>query len=443
MSDLPPKRTGLSLYANLLEPENSASTTATAASAPASADTKKKLSDSALRFQPIRRAAPTKQKQQKPPFPKPSPATPSNPDQPPPPPSSFASALSAPAAAPTKSRLADWAPTEEDEWLYGTGEKRQRGGRRNKKRRETEQRETDWDDMYDPARPTNVDEYMHSPARMHDVRVWKDVLYAHRAGADGGFSEDDGVTDDARYDVRGISPPRSPPAARLVPQDISDDASGDAVYARRLAMSQNPPASTPAGVVASSAPLLYAQPDSGSQDKPSSVAPAQQGPSFGNRIMSKYGWTRGSGLGAASDGITSALAVKVDKRRKRPDAEGGGWAEPERVMITGGKRKDGGSGRYGKMSEVVVLRGMLEGMQDLAAEIEAGLSQEIGEECGDKYGRVDRVYIHQPSRQVFIKFTDQISALRAVSELDGRIFNGNTIRPAYFDPDQFDAGKFT
>ncbi|KAG8427784.1 hypothetical protein J3459_006351 [Metarhizium acridum] len=64
------------------------------------------------------------------------------------------------------------------------------------------------------------------------------------------------------------------------------------------------------------------------------------------------------------------------------------------------------------MSDVVVLQNMLENMPDLQAEIADGLGQEIGEECGEKYGRVERLYIDQPTRRVFIKFTDQVSALR-------------------------------
>ncbi|KAK1770892.1 hypothetical protein QBC33DRAFT_526081 [Phialemonium atrogriseum] len=69
------------------------------------------------------------------------------------------------------------------------------------------------------------------------------------------------------------------------------------------------------------------------------------------------------------------------------------------------------------MSEVVVLRNMLEGMPDLMAEMEAGLAQEIGEECGERYGRVERLFIDVEDRQVFIKFTDQVSALRVRSFL--------------------------
>jgi hypothetical protein len=148
--------------------------------------------------------------------------------------------------------------------------------------------------------------------------------------------------------------------------------------------------------------------------------PGQAG--FAARLMAKYGWTSGTGLGADGSGMTSALRVQVEKRRRRADADGGGFAEPGgRGRIIEGKkaktkpadaRNEEG---YGRMSSVIVLRGMLEGMPDLAAEVEEGLGQEIGEECGEKYGRVERVYIDVAGRLVFIKFTDGVSALRVSS----------------------------
>ena len=75
-------------------------------------------------------------------------------------------------------------------------------------------------------------------------------------------------------------------------------------------------------------------------------------------------------------GITTALKVKVDKKGKNP---GHG-------KIVGGKRKGGeAEGRFGAMSEVVVLRGMVDGL-DLGVELgpDGTLVQEIGEECGEK-----------------------------------------------------------
>lgn len=146
--------------------------------------------------------------------------------------------------------------------------------------------------------------------------------------------------------------------------------------------------------------------------------------------MSKYGWTKGTGLGADESGIINPLRVQVEKRKKKSDADGGGWAEPgSRGKIIGGKRKEEDGGKFGAMSEVIVLQNMLENLPDLQAEIAEGLGQEIGEECGEKvrlmlhcevvsktntmqYGRVERLYIEESSRQVFIKFTSQVSALR-------------------------------
>lgn len=121
-------------------------------------------------------------------------------------------------------------------------------------------------------------------------------------------------------------------------------------------------------------------PDTG--DAPRSTRPGQTG--FAARLMSKYGWSQGTGLGADESGIIKPLRVHIDKRRKKADADGGGWAEPGgKGKIIGGKRKEESS-KFGSMSEVVVLRNMLENMPDLRKEIADGLGQEIGEECGDK-----------------------------------------------------------
>ena len=109
--------------------------------------------------------------------------------------------------------------------------------------------------------------------------------------------------------------------------------------------------------------------------------------------MSKYGWSKGSGLGASGSGIVNPLRVQVEKQKKKADSEGGGFVGPGgRGKIIGGKKKGGHEaeaeeGKFGVMSEVVILRGMVDGM-DLDAEMEGvgdgGLMQEIGEECGEK-----------------------------------------------------------
>ena len=139
------------------------------------------------------------------------------------------------------------------------------------------------------------------------------------------------------------------------------------------------------------------QPDQSAvnEDAPRSLRPGQKG--FAERLMSKYGWSKGSGLGANESGMLNPLRVQVEKQKKRPDSEGGGFVGPSGMgKIIASKKKGGGGsgsgdastgeGRFGKMSEVVILKGMVDGM-DLDAELGAGdggLMQEIGEECAEK-----------------------------------------------------------
>ncbi|KAJ6781778.1 hypothetical protein PWT90_08501 [Aphanocladium album] len=212
----PPPRGGLSLYENLHDPNDPTPSSATISSAPVlynsssatpSAAVKKPL-DPALRFQPTRRPQPPKPKSKSAfpkSIPKPSSAAapaPGPPLPPPPPEPTGHVTAAAAAAAPAKSTLADWAANEEDEWMYGTGEKRQRGGRKAKKKRQQqyEQMETDWDDIYDPSRPTNVDEYLKSDEKVDEVREWKALLYRHRKGKapESDLSSDE----DERIDMR-------------------------------------------------------------------------------------------------------------------------------------------------------------------------------------------------------------------------------------------------
>lgn len=192
----PPLRSGgLSLYDHLQDPNDKSSST-TISSAPVlysqgqsqttEAAPKKPL-DPSLRFQPIRRppAKSSKPAKPKPSFPPATAATTAS--------SAASPSNVATAAAPQqKTSLADWAATQEDEWRYSVEEKRQRGGRKKKKKRHQVQVETDWDDIYDPARPTNVDEYLKSDERIDEVREWKALLYRHRRRKDDSdMSEDD------------------------------------------------------------------------------------------------------------------------------------------------------------------------------------------------------------------------------------------------------------
>lgn len=125
--------------------------------------------------------------------------------------------------------------------------------------------------------------------------------------------------------------------------------------------------------------------DISSAEAPRSNRPGQAG--FAARLMAKYGWEKGSGLGASGGGILKPLQAKVEKQKKRSDAEGGGIRNKGRGTILAESRKDGDQsnahGKFGPMSEVIVLDQMVDGL-DVDAEMEDGLMQEIGEECGEK-----------------------------------------------------------
>jgi splicing factor 45 len=159
-------------------------------------------------------------------------------------------------------------------------------------------------------------------------------------------------------------------------------------------------------------------------------------------------------LGAQGTGIVNPLYAKVDKRKKKSDAEGGGYVTPAGTgKILGGQKskmaQDEDQGKFGAMSEVVKLEGMLRGL-DLDVELNregGGIMQEIGEECAEKYGSVERVYIDRNGEEadggvVFVQFISQLSALRAVNALEGRIFGGNVIKARFWDREKFDQGLY-
>ena len=392
------------------------------------------------------------------------------------------------ARLPAKTTLADWTAEGKDNdfnGLYG-GEKRQRGGRKKRKKNKEESHiPQNWDDIYDPSRPNNYEDYKHSDERIMEIREWKDKLYAHRSSKRR-ESDSDSSGSEPRPQIHSVYSFHTqasrclkklgnfaPPGSSFAPPTVSDDGSkpqhhqqaidvpyestGNEVYARRMHLSQagspagtlsyerlahqvepsavlpplatplpasgqqiavhphppstpNSPPPPPASI--SRAPVRYNLPAAPSElpsseaeledalrtdlsdehetsdAAPRSLRPGQKG--FAERLMSKYGWSKGSGLGASGSGIVNPLRVQVEKQKKKPDSEGGGFVGPGgRGKIIGGKKKGGHvpeseEGKFGAMSEVVVLRGMVNGL-DLDAEIgDGGLMQEIGEECGEK-----------------------------------------------------------
>ena len=184
---------------------------------------------------------------------------------------------------------------------------------------------------------------------------------------------------------------------------------------------------------------------------------------FAERMLKKYGWQKGQGLGAQGEGIATPIIAQAEKRKKLPDAKGGGWAAPANMgKIVGGKRRKvdtsaGGTSeedaRFGIMSAVVKVEGMLRGV-DVQRGIEEGnLLQTVGEEMEERYGNVERVFVWGEesggSNEVFVKFTSELSALRAVNAVDGVGFvskgigeGGEGVVARFFDAEMFEKGEF-
>ncbi|KAH6674603.1 hypothetical protein B0J14DRAFT_45011 [Halenospora varia] len=502
-----PRPGGLSLYANLLDP-NAATASATVSRGPVvfknpsaesaeDASAKKPVIDAAaLRFQPTRRPQLAQKAKPKNAFPKAAPVD--RPSQ-----GSSPASISQPAAAArpaVKSTLADWTGTGDDDDVNGFygGEKRQRGGRKRRKNKHREEHVAiqDWDDIYDPTRPNSYEEYKHSDEKIREIREWKDRLYAHRMARKSESEKDSDEEEDYRPQMKNqfappsnysfapppmdsppqkptegkkesnshspsphanLAPPPPPPPSEPFPPPNTPPATDTAGSISRAPVRYNlPPA--PSELPASEAELEKAlaaepeedeEPEENKEEEPRSRRPGQKG--FAERLMSKYGWSKGTGLGADGSGMVTPLQVKLEKRKKKSDAEGGGFRDSGgRGKIIGGKKnvpKEEEAGKFGAMSEVIVLRGMVDGM-NLDEEVEGsgdgGLMQEIGDECDEKYGRVERVYIdrHGTTPKVFVKFTNQLSALRAVNALEGRIFNGNSISALFYETEQFEEGIY-
>ncbi|KAL8953787.1 MAG: hypothetical protein Q9222_000352 [Ikaeria aurantiellina] len=347
-------------------------------------------------------------------------------------------------------------PEDEDVNGFQTAEKRQRGGRKKRKKTKEVHVAQNWDDIYDPSRPNSYEEYQNSDEKFLEIKEWKDKLYAHRlakryrSSSDGSSDDNEGqrqirlsfappstfvsdapvvnalnsrsmedpdsqllespgiteYSDYAPFQTKSeLAVPQVPLGPDIAPSNLADTARRPLPPSvpdiSRAPIRYNlppPPPSPPPDALEMEVEHaeLSDQEDSSHMgslvhDAPRSLRPGQKG--FAERLMSKYGWTRGSGLGATGTGIVNPLRVQVEKNKKKPDTEGGGFVGPGgRGKIIGGKKTgnlqpDSQAGRYGEMSEVVVLQGMIDGL-DLDAEMErandGGLLQEIGEECGDK-----------------------------------------------------------
>ncbi|XP_017120793.1 splicing factor 45 [Drosophila elegans] len=203
-----------------------------------------------------------------------------------------------------------------------------------------------------------------------------------------------------------------------------------------------------------------------SEDGSSNVTAPYSASSVAAKIMAKYGFKDGQGLGKSEQGMSIALQVeKTSKRCGRiihekdvflppsslsPPAIGSptrlspsdnGMPPPPLApqAALSGDTEPSITEIMKSPSKVVLLRNMV-GPGDVDEELEP----EVKDECNTKYGTVNSVIIHEAfgtvpedAVKIFVEFKRIESAIKAVVDLNGRFFGGRQVRAGFYNYDKF------
>ncbi|CAH1117964.1 unnamed protein product [Phaedon cochleariae] len=189
-------------------------------------------------------------------------------------------------------------------------------------------------------------------------------------------------------------------------------------------------------------PSLQEQPES-VPILPNKLQPnATYGGSVAAKIMARYGFKEGQGLGRMEQGMSSALQVeKTSKRGGRiihekeimppPLIDGASPAKAADPPITEIMKNP---------SKVVLLKNMTG-----PGEVDDDLEPEVKDECNTKYGPVASVVINEIETEdseeavrIFVEFLRIESAIKAVVDLNGRFFGGRQVKAGFYDTEKFD-----
>ncbi|XP_057653012.1 splicing factor 45 [Diorhabda carinulata] len=199
-------------------------------------------------------------------------------------------------------------------------------------------------------------------------------------------------------------------------------------------------ASRPAGGVAIAPPPSLQEPSEPVPIIPNKPQPtAPYGGSVAAKIMARYGFKEGQGLGRMEQGMSSAL--QVEKTSKR----GGRIIHEKEIMPPPPPIEPAGvqptiTEIMKNPSKVVLLKNMVG-----PGEVDDDLEPEVKDECNTKYGPVASCIIHEIPHEdpeeavrIFVEFLRIESAIKAVVDLNGRFFGGRQVKASFYDTEKFD-----
>ncbi|KAM8883682.1 splicing factor 45 isoform X1 [Synchiropus splendidus] len=184
---------------------------------------------------------------------------------------------------------------------------------------------------------------------------------------------------------------------------------------------------------------------------PSSSFLANMGGTVAHKIMQKYGFKEGQGLGKHEQGLSTALSVEKTSKRggkiiigdvaEKPGPSQAGPAEALGVGAAG----EADASKANPLTEilknptkVVLLRNMVG-----RGEVDEDLEGETKEEC-EKYGKVVKCVIFEIAEvpddeavRIFLEFERVESAIKAVVDLNGRYFGGRVVKACFYNLDKF------
>uniref|UniRef100_A0A8C5BFX6 Splicing factor 45 n=1 Tax=Gadus morhua TaxID=8049 RepID=A0A8C5BFX6_GADMO len=162
---------------------------------------------------------------------------------------------------------------------------------------------------------------------------------------------------------------------------------------------------------------------------------ANMGGTVAHKIMQKYGFREGQGLGKHEQGLSTALSVEKTSKRGGKIVIGDAAEKPDP-----GKKSDPNplTEILKCPTKVVILRNMVG-----RGEVDEDLEGETKEEC-EKYGKVIRCVIFEipvvtddEAVRIFLEFERVESAIKAVVDLNGRYFGGRVVKACFYNQDKF------